>query len=93
MDATLHDDSGHDRRAPRRGRRATDPIDNLATHPAPMVTLGVCAQFLGVRTRQIWKWHRAGLLAVVQFDDRCVRVEIEEFRRFVARARRPIGVS
>jgi hypothetical protein len=65
------------------GRRATDPIEDLSTHPAPMITLGVCAGFLGVRTRQIWKWHRAGLLELWRVDERCVRVETEEFRRFV----------
>ena len=84
--------SSDDRRASTRGgRRATDPIENLGTHQAPMVTLGVCARFLGVRTRQLWKWHRAGLLELVRFDERCVRVETEEFRRFVDvhRLRRP----
>jgi hypothetical protein len=75
---------GDRRRAPRGGRR----IDDLATHEAAWIAVEDFATHLDVSLRQVWKWHHAGLLAIVRLPGRCNRIERLEAVRFVSAYRK-----
>lgn len=73
--------SGGDRRsAPRGGRRISD----MATHDAAWIAVEDFAEHLVVSQRQVWKWHHAGVLAIVRFPGRCNRIARSEALRFIA---------
>lgn len=60
-------------------------IRDLDTHPEPWLRVSQVAEYLQVSDRQVWKWHRAGVLEIRNFGDRINRVALTELRRFLGR--------
>ncbi len=64
--------------------RLGHPPRTLDEVKASHLSVGRFARFLGVQTRQLWKWRAAGLIEIVVLGDnrRLARIHIDECRRF-----------
>lgn len=70
---------------PNAGRRADDPIVDLATHPAREVTARQIAGHCKVSLQTVYKWRDAGKLTPVPNFTRELRFSTDAFRLFVIR--------
>jgi excisionase family DNA binding protein len=81
--------SGQDRRTnPRGGRRADDPIVDLATHKAKNVTARQIAKYCEVSLQTVYKWIDAGKMERAPHFTREIRVKTDHFRLFVFKEQR-----
>jgi hypothetical protein len=79
--------SGEERRKPGRpkgGRRATDPIINLATHCSPFVTPGQLADYWGVHQYTVHVYIRKGILGASLIGG-CYRIRLADALHFEKR--------
>jgi AcrR family transcriptional regulator len=81
--------SGQDRRTnPRGGRRADDPIADLATHQAKYVTARQIADYCDVSLQTVYKWFDSGKMERAPHFTREIRVKTDHFRLFVFKEQR-----
>jgi hypothetical protein len=74
--------SGVDRRGrPRGGRRVSDPIDNLATHTRPLVSVRQLADYWGKHPVTVGSYVRDGRLKAVMVGGE-YRIAITDAREF-----------
>lgn len=84
--------SGVERRKnPGGGRRADDPIGDLATHPAKTVTARQIADYCDVSLQTVYKWLSGGQMKREPHFTREIRVKTDHFRLFVLAQNRRIS--
>ena len=76
--------SGEDRRGrgrPKGGRRSSDPINSLETHPSPLVTIAQLAEYWGKHAYTLTAYVRRGKLRALRVGGE-YRVTLEAAREF-----------